>query len=278
MMVSAHLAPASIAEQTAVNVPHGRSGGRGDRGAGRSRDSLYPLPRQITAGHKHREEAGNKGNATTSQQVERDERKCATRRPARRDIVGSASSSAIADPMTMTEASTAAAGAVKTASSTSDLNEHARGSPCLREVDAGKVGRQRRANSRPALKGRAAKDGGSGVQTQTVATAVKMTTNSSVLDATDTVDTSKVRGTAAVASSRERVSAERREAVQVLPPPRVVQQEGREWWPVTLDARWAEVEFVLCRRVDCKESFEYTAEATKESLMFIGKLEKKAQV
>lgn len=166
-----------------------------------------------------------------------------------------------------------------TASITSDMNKHAQVSPCLRESGAGKVGRQRPSKSGPALKNRAAKDGGSGVQTQTAATATatKMTTNSTVVDAIDNVDTSKVRGlsSSAVASSKARVTAERREA---LPPPRVVQQEARERWPATLDARWAEVEFVLCRRVDCKESFEFTAEATKESLIFISKLEKKAQV
>lgn len=49
-------------------------------------------------------------------------------------------------------------------------------------------------------------------------------------------------------------------------------------WPATLDARWAEVEFVLCRAIESEESLRYTTEATEAGLVFMEKLEKKAQV
>lgn len=49
-------------------------------------------------------------------------------------------------------------------------------------------------------------------------------------------------------------------------------------WPATLDARWAEVEFMLCHEVDCEESLQYTIEATEAGLVFVDKLEEKAQV
>lgn len=49
-------------------------------------------------------------------------------------------------------------------------------------------------------------------------------------------------------------------------------------WPVMLDARWAEVEFVLCRAVESEESLRYTAGAASAGLIFLEKLEKKAQV
>lgn len=49
-------------------------------------------------------------------------------------------------------------------------------------------------------------------------------------------------------------------------------------WPEILDARWAEVEFVLCRAVESEKSLKYTAEATEDGLVFMDKLEKKAQV
>lgn len=49
-------------------------------------------------------------------------------------------------------------------------------------------------------------------------------------------------------------------------------------WPATLDARWAEVEFMLCHEVDCEESLQYTIEATEAGLIFMDKLEEKAQV
>ena len=49
-------------------------------------------------------------------------------------------------------------------------------------------------------------------------------------------------------------------------------------WPATLDARWAEVEFMLCHEVDCEESLQYTIEATEAGLVFMEKLEEKAQV
>lgn len=49
-------------------------------------------------------------------------------------------------------------------------------------------------------------------------------------------------------------------------------------WPAMLDARWAEVEFVLCRAVESEESLSYTAEAAAAGLIFLEKLEKKAQV
>lgn len=49
-------------------------------------------------------------------------------------------------------------------------------------------------------------------------------------------------------------------------------------WPPTLDARWAEVEFMLCREVESEESLKYTIEAAEAGLIFIEKLEKKAQV
>lgn len=49
-------------------------------------------------------------------------------------------------------------------------------------------------------------------------------------------------------------------------------------WPATLDARWAEVEFMLCHEVDCEESLQYTIEATEAGLVFMDKLEEKAQV
>ncbi|CAM9575233.1 unnamed protein product [Ectocarpus fasciculatus] len=48
-------------------------------------------------------------------------------------------------------------------------------------------------------------------------------------------------------------------------------------WPATLDARWAEVEFMLCHEVDCEESLQYTIEATEAGLVFMDKLEEKAQ-
>ncbi|CAM9585171.1 unnamed protein product, partial [Sphacelaria rigidula] len=48
-------------------------------------------------------------------------------------------------------------------------------------------------------------------------------------------------------------------------------------WPEILDARWAEVEFVLCRAVESEKSLKYTAEATEDGLVFMDKLEKKAQ-
>lgn len=49
-------------------------------------------------------------------------------------------------------------------------------------------------------------------------------------------------------------------------------------WLETLDARWAEVEFMLCRAVDSEESLRYTTEATEAGLVFMDNLEKKAQV
>lgn len=49
-------------------------------------------------------------------------------------------------------------------------------------------------------------------------------------------------------------------------------------WPATLDARWAEVEFMLCHEVESEESLQHTIEATKAGLVFMDKLEKKAQV
>lgn len=49
-------------------------------------------------------------------------------------------------------------------------------------------------------------------------------------------------------------------------------------WPATLDARWAEVEFMLCHEVDCEESLQYTIQATEAGLVFMGKLEEKARV
>lgn len=49
-------------------------------------------------------------------------------------------------------------------------------------------------------------------------------------------------------------------------------------WPATLDAQWAEVEFMLCHEVDCEESLQYTIEATEAGLVFMDKLEQKAQV
>lgn len=49
-------------------------------------------------------------------------------------------------------------------------------------------------------------------------------------------------------------------------------------WPATLDAQWAEVEFMLCHEVDCEESLQYTIEATEAGLVFMDKLEEKAQV
>lgn len=49
-------------------------------------------------------------------------------------------------------------------------------------------------------------------------------------------------------------------------------------WPATLDAQWAEVEFMLCHEVDCEESLQSTIEATEAGLIFMDKLEEKAQV
>ena len=49
-------------------------------------------------------------------------------------------------------------------------------------------------------------------------------------------------------------------------------------WPATLDARWAEVEFMLCHEVESEESLQHTIEATKAGLVFMDKLEQKAQV
>ncbi|CAM9287379.1 unnamed protein product [Hapterophycus canaliculatus] len=48
-------------------------------------------------------------------------------------------------------------------------------------------------------------------------------------------------------------------------------------WPATLDARWAEVEFMLCHEVDCEESLQYTIQATDAGLVFMEKLEEKAR-
>lgn len=49
-------------------------------------------------------------------------------------------------------------------------------------------------------------------------------------------------------------------------------------WPATLDAQWAEVEFMLCHEVNCEESLQYTIDATEAGLVFMDKLEEKAQV
>lgn len=49
-------------------------------------------------------------------------------------------------------------------------------------------------------------------------------------------------------------------------------------WPAKLDSRWAEVEFMLCHEVLSEESLKYTREATGAGLVFMDKLEKKAQV
>lgn len=49
-------------------------------------------------------------------------------------------------------------------------------------------------------------------------------------------------------------------------------------WPATLDARWAEVEFMLCHEVNCEESLQYTIQATEAGLVFMEKLEEKARV
>ncbi|CAM9582591.1 unnamed protein product, partial [Scytosiphon promiscuus] len=48
-------------------------------------------------------------------------------------------------------------------------------------------------------------------------------------------------------------------------------------WPATLDARWAEVEFMLCHEVNCEESLQYTIQATEAGLVFMEKLEEKAR-
>lgn len=56
------------------------------------------------------------------------------------------------------------------------------------------------------------------------------------------------------------------------------EEAAYERWPATLDARWAEVEFMLCREVESEESLRYTTEATQAGLVFMEKLAKKAQV
>lgn len=56
------------------------------------------------------------------------------------------------------------------------------------------------------------------------------------------------------------------------------QEAAYERWPATLDARWAEVEFMLCHEVESEESLRLTTEATQAGLVFMKKLEKKAQV
>lgn len=53
---------------------------------------------------------------------------------------------------------------------------------------------------------------------------------------------------------------------------------ARGRWPATLDARWAEVEFMLCHEVGSEESLQHTIEATEAGLVFMDKLERKAQV
>lgn len=75
------------------------------------------------------------------------------------------------------------------------------------------------------------------------------------------VATATVRATAATGSAK---------AGEIVP------EGGR--WPATLDARWAEVEFMLCHEVESEESLQHTIEATKAGLVFMDKLEKKAQV
>lgn len=56
------------------------------------------------------------------------------------------------------------------------------------------------------------------------------------------------------------------------------QEAAYERWPAALDARWAEVEFMLCHEVESEESLRLTTEATQAGLVFMEKLEKKAQV